>query len=369
MTYNDSINITPNYAKAQSTAYSTVENSSQNKLPLSIKKIIRSYPNLHLQKYSVFAKRRGLTLDEVFLLTNSEEGCLWMRGDGTYIILYNDAIENTGRIRFTLAHELGHFILKHNEKTGKTILPRYSLSDNEYDVFEKEANYFAKRLLAPIPLVDLYTANWHSVTASVIEFAFDTSMTLALYIIDDIKRRVQNSSITREGHPMVNNFIDFINQDTRSKICTTCYTLQSKNHTFCSICGNKSFVESTPKKYPHYFIERKNTLKYSKIATNENGTPLKCPKCENEDLSDKFNYCPICSSYITNKCLGENFENYNGYHPPYHTQLENACDGILDGNFRYCPDCGSQTSYAHQNLLKDWQVEKNEKERNSFPFQ
>lgn len=108
MIYDDfAIDLRPDYAFAQYKAYEVIEASNQTKLPLSIKKIIQSYPNLHLQKYTVFANKRHINLEEVFEITNSEEGCLWMRNDGTYIILYNDTLDNPGRIRFTLAHELG----------------------------------------------------------------------------------------------------------------------------------------------------------------------------------------------------------------------------------------------------------------------
>lgn len=206
----------PNYANAQKLAYDLVIQSGQNLLPMSMKKLIRSFENLHIQKYTVFAKKQGLSMDDMYELVDSEEGCLWMRSDGTYLILYNDTITNSGRIRFTLAHELGHYILKHNEKTGKTILPRYSLSDVEYDIFEKEANYFAKRLLAPIPLVDLYIANWKKILPSCIEFAFDTSYTLANYVIKDLIKRRDNANIISEKHPMIDSFIDFVNIDTHS---------------------------------------------------------------------------------------------------------------------------------------------------------
>lgn len=133
MTYNQILK--PDYAHAQAAAYDLVQNSNQAKLPISIKKLIRSLPNLHLQKYSVFAKKNKISVEEVYHFTNSEEGCLWMRSDGTYLVLYNDTIDNSGRVRFTLAHELGHYVLKHNERSGKTILSRYSLSDDEYDLF------------------------------------------------------------------------------------------------------------------------------------------------------------------------------------------------------------------------------------------
>lgn len=353
----------PDFGHAQDCAYKTVYDSNQESLPLSIKKLIKSFPNLYLQKYTVFAKKRELSLQETFEILDSEEGCLWRRNDNTYIILYNDLVKNTGRIRFTLAHELGHFILKHHEKTDKTILSRYSLSDDEYDVFEKEANYFAKRLLAPVPLIDLYTANWNEINADTIEWAFDVSRTVSHFIINELSKRKKNTGIIRIGHPMVDNFIDYINMDTRSQICLNCKTRQLQTNSFCRTCGESKFIASTPKNYPTFYSERKIIMNYSKIETNDNNTPIQCPKCHSEGLEDNFNYCPWCATFIHNICLGS--EDYRYYQDSYNNMIEhslldqskNGCGKYLDGGYRYCPDCGSETSYFHQKILLNWETE------------
>ncbi|MCD8357482.1 MAG: ImmA/IrrE family metallo-endopeptidase [Clostridia bacterium] len=55
------------------------------------------------------------------------------------IIFYND-LEDFRIVRFTLAHEFGHFVLNH-------------AMDNE--ITNAEANCFARNLLCPVPLADL----------------------------------------------------------------------------------------------------------------------------------------------------------------------------------------------------------------------
>lgn len=362
----------PDYGLAQLVAYETVRSCNQKRLPLSIKKLIRSIPNLHIQKYSKFAKSRNLTLEETFELLDSEEGCLWMRSDGQYIILYNDAVDNTGRIRFTLAHELGHYLLKHNEKSKKTLLARYSLTSEEYDIFEKEANYFAKRLLAPIPLVDLYVASWSRIYPECIEFAFDISYTVANYIINDLHRRQRNANIVSEGHPLTHNFIDYINVDSSSQICKNCHSPQPATHIFCAFCGSNEMIKSTAKNYTSYFLERKKVMIYSKIETNNEGTPIKCPKCEAENLDDTFQHCPYCATYLHNVCLGKEEDKYINT-PDGDVELNiaeryerNGCsNGYLDGGFRYCPSCGAETSFNEQGLLNNW---KSEKDQANDPF-
>ena len=68
-----------------------------------------------------------------------------------YLILYN-AEMNAGRIRWTLAHEIGHIYIGHLE-----IIEGAEIAYNEqrgfYDQFESEADYFAWNLLAPLPIL------------------------------------------------------------------------------------------------------------------------------------------------------------------------------------------------------------------------
>ncbi len=61
-------------------------------------------------KYSAFARQHGLELEEVTNLLQSDDGALWYQEPtDTYILLYNDTVTSKERIRFTIAHELGHY--------------------------------------------------------------------------------------------------------------------------------------------------------------------------------------------------------------------------------------------------------------------
>ena len=67
-------------------------------------------------------------------------------------IFYNNRITSTGRINFTLAHELGHFLLHrlaHPEgiRCGEQDMVRW---DSEYAKLEQQANTFAATLLMPL---------------------------------------------------------------------------------------------------------------------------------------------------------------------------------------------------------------------------
>lgn len=76
-------------------------------------------------------------------LGQSEDGFSALFDHGTYLrwqIYYNDS-KSYERIRFTLMHELGHISMNHQ---------------NENEVSEAEANFFAKYILAPPIIIDQY---------------------------------------------------------------------------------------------------------------------------------------------------------------------------------------------------------------------
>lgn len=75
--------------------------------------------------------------------------------NGKYIIAYNEKC-TIGRCRFTVAHEIGHILLGH-ALDEKLVNREPSPNDNP---FEKAANMFAARLLAPSCV--LYGCNVHT---------------------------------------------------------------------------------------------------------------------------------------------------------------------------------------------------------------
>jgi len=96
-------------------------------LPLSVE------PDLQVCRYTTFCAKFQLEYAE-FLRAVSSDGFTLRRGR-QYIILYNDASYiPEARKRFTLAHELGHYVLRHTHDGAAE---------------EDEAYCFARNLLAP----------------------------------------------------------------------------------------------------------------------------------------------------------------------------------------------------------------------------
>ncbi|HBF5908433.1 ImmA/IrrE family metallo-endopeptidase [Clostridioides difficile] len=78
-------------------------------------------------------------------LTYTNEGNIKIRED-----VYLNAVEGKGRDRFTMAHELGHFLL-HNPKN--VILARTKSKTKIYEDAEWQADTFAAELLMPIDMI------------------------------------------------------------------------------------------------------------------------------------------------------------------------------------------------------------------------
>lgn len=351
-----------NYKKLKNIAYSFLNQYSNGKLPIDLLHIISQLDNLHLMKYSTFAKENNMDLNQVYQLLNSEDGALWYKSNTqTYILLYNDTIDNKERIRFTIAHELGHYILKHNEETDKTTLSRYTLTEDEYNVFEKEANFFAKHLLVPFPILGNYVMFFHSMNDQFIQNVFQVSFSVANYVIKNLKS-MQTFGLVKEGHEVEKKFSRYITISKSTRICRTCCSKIDRNSRYCHICSTQQPKGTTTlEAYLENREKEKERMRYKKYDLNSDGYPAICPNCENEELGNN-NYCNVCGIYTRNICLGNYESNYDirGYVLPIEDFLDDGCKTVLSGNSRYCPNCGGKSSYFFQGLLKNWNLEKEE---------
>lgn len=347
----------PHFDLAQSSAYNVLASSQLHDLPINLKKLIRDY-HIQLQSYTQFANDLDISIEMVVKLCASDDGCIMKRSDGTYLLLYNDLVKHIGRIRFTLAHEFGHFILKHHNETQDTIISRQNpfarLKDQRYDRFEQEANYFAKRLLAPIPLVDEYTSKFNTslLNPKIISEIFGTSKELAGYIVQELNRRRKKTNISRETHLLLNNFKEFVNREFNTKFCTSCNSVSPIPHQYCGICGNNHFIHPTINNFSQLHYLRKNhSMIYSKLKLDKEGRlSEQCPICENENLHD--NYCQICGKNIINRCTGIK-ESNGGI-----LTTKTPCDTPLDGDARYCYLCGAHSSFLENQILPTWTEKK-----------
>lgn len=125
--------------------------------PLNIIRIIQNIPELRLWSYQYYAKTHLCTIGDVIKLCNSKSGCIiGNQCSKQFLILFNNAMP-PGHVLWTLAHELGHYLLCHTQ-TNISSEEVCSVAENELiqvhqcKEMEQEADYFAATLLSPFPL-------------------------------------------------------------------------------------------------------------------------------------------------------------------------------------------------------------------------
>lgn len=332
----------PDYRKAERAAHKLLQINNVRELPIKLKKLSKVFPNLRIKTYTWFSKKRSMTFEEVCDFANSDEGCCYYKkSTGQYLILYNDKVENKGRIRWTIAHELGHFMLRHNEISNKATLGRSSLSDREYDLLEKEANCFARELLAPQTVI----IKLGRVSISDIQSICDMSLQAASNVISFLNKGQRMGFGFTFNSKIAKMFSGFVYKMTNKYLCSECkHEFVYESPSCCPNCGDDNISKT------FYSYGGMENMKYDGYETDELGRAIECPRCGNEELNYEGEHCIICSVIIVNKCTNQHI--WNG-------EIEWECGEILDGNARFCPKCGQKSTFFEQDLLDGWETEKN----------
>lgn len=339
----------PNYKRAEEKALEFVKQADNKELPIKLIKFKNIFNDLEIKKYSWYAKKMGLSISEVCSHLGSEDGCcVFNDKNGKYRILYNDTIENEGRKRWTIAHELGHYALEHHKLHGSDIMKRSPISDEKYDVLEKEANCFARNLIAP-PYVIFHIAN---INPHLIQDICKVSFEASGFIYDFIKNGVRKFGrfYSKEFAEKIGfrKFLYAINNRYYCKVCQCNFISNLPN--CCPGCG-KDDITKTP-----YKIGEEFNMRYDGLQVDQSGKAVICPICNNEELETPGSFCKICGTHVVNEC--SDILNERGY-----LELE-GCGNRLEGNSRYCTSCGNPSTFLVNGLLDPWE----EKKANVFPF-
>lgn len=358
----------PRYVRSTTFALDALYIRNVDSFPINVQKVCMDF-GIKLKKYSTLAKKNNVTVDQIGEAYKTKLGYIFRNDKGKYFIAYNDTLPE-GLIRFTLAHELGHFFLNHLEDFEETELMYNSLVpySEEHECLEKEANCFARNFLSPSDIAKLVGDEINA-----IQSIFGLTYKASTVRLNSINLDNRNSSVLKRiNMTNKNQILSYLSQINfkysnlyHCDDCNAEFSFQDAK--YCSICGQQNLWKITLGSLPIFREFGGTEMKYSKIETNAAGTPITCPVCEYDELNDDFNYCPICSTYIHNVCIGDDFYDSYGNHEPYHFRPKNGCRGNLDGNFRFCPTCGEKTSFFQQELLTDWKTAT--KNTNTFKFE
>ena len=342
----------PRFDYATNRAHKLLIELNINAFPVDPFEIIKHFsPNWCLLEYSELKINTGEKDPLEIKKHKAEAKSTSVRGSSDYLIVYDKNVRNEHRIRWTLAHEIGHIILGHLDHFEATGLYRRGLTKSEYDVLEVEAHWFASELLSPKPIMR--------------HFNFDDSFQ-GISLICDISKDAAVRKLNRLKNPYVksypyankllrNFYGNLVNKGYLSalfktatryvnshlypdfckycRICKNCNSyIENENQSFCHICGvmvDNIHKYSPYKNYGGFFYMGDdlflNGIKYFEIKSIDTKRVLFCPLCKNHEFSKDAEYCRICSTPLFNKCTKEN------------KIIATAC--------RYCPDCGNVTTF------------------------
>ena len=174
----------PDYHRSTNKAYEVL-----NKLPTfshitNIFEILNYFKKIKIQTYSDTAMCLEMSFDSFCECVSSDYGfSIKEPSSSKTLILYNDR-KNITVIRFTLAHELGHYCLEHIE-------------DGSCE--DREANCFARNLLCPIPVATELDLN----TVSDYAHFFNVSDLMAKVALD--KRKCDLYNISDNNYSVLND--------------------------------------------------------------------------------------------------------------------------------------------------------------------
>lgn len=153
-------------------------------------KIIEIYQDYGIRTFPVdevdLCRKMGIVLVPYSLLKGEELALAYKRSqDGFYapmtnetppMIYYNDNLEEVmsyGRIRYTIFHEIKHFIFDDKEESEEN---------------EDGAQYFAKYFMCPIPYLVYNNKEFSSIES--IRQGFGVSSQVAEFLLDSVVRRM-----------------------------------------------------------------------------------------------------------------------------------------------------------------------------------
>lgn len=327
-------------------AYEFLNESPSLSLPIDLKKqcefhdyALMSYSELIERSDKLNAKASGVNINRL-----PYDGFAMIL-DGAAYILYNEKQKVEWRIRFTIAHEIGHLFLGHFDDFDLGLLRREGANrGGQYEVLEREADNFARNILTPFPLLNNVplekSPDWRV-------FFHITEQAAAVRQMQLNKDR--NLVLPEVKNAFKEKFKNLIELPLHFKKCARCgMHHKTKNNSYCIFCGSEALIEKYPK------IGDVNMI-YPGFKVDENSKAINCPRCNNQEVHYGDN-CIACGAFLINRCeAGWNFGDDRDH-----------CDQLLPGNARYCFRCGDESTFSQNNFLEKWHSVKDRIEQEEY---
>ncbi|QIL50070.1 ImmA/IrrE family metallo-endopeptidase [Weissella coleopterorum] len=383
-------------------------NLDPNTIPFNLFKEIDKIPNFAISSYQDISSILNIDIDTFKDRFHTSSNDAFIRkyhdtstGKDLYTLFYNDnpSYLTIGRIRFSIAHELGHFYLNHL-KDQQTQLDRGGIDKTTYKELEIEANHFASLfLINPIFITDKddykRIEKRFDVSSQAARIAFNRFKGFP-FIKQYWKRRLKYDSpikfIPRKNYIEYSPtygyntlFESFELSELPFIVCRHCKSLNytmSSDVKFCPVCSSNK-IEIKPKTAKFHETEEQEVFEYKKIPVEGKPSHIKdeCPTCGNE-VKYEDDFCDVCGLYLINRCAGHSKNEFSydrtsgdptyltietGFDPTVldvnSAQFKNnddfiGCEYPCSGKARYCAKCGSVTTFYLQSLFESWDTEK-----------
>lgn len=349
------IPVKPRFSEATMKGYQLLTALELKELPIDPFEIIDQFDNWYIQSWSELKAATG-EADPLYLKRDGIEARTQIiRGSNDYMIVYDDSYTN-GRLRWTIAHEIGHIILGHLIDFEETALNRGGLSKKQYGVLEVEAHWFAEAILAPNAILSLFDIRSAQEIAFLCDISKDASIKCEEHLANfqwggqnvefellrnfySFFQKDQHRQAIKEG---IDKFFNSRLYPEFSKICRICRTcsgyITDKDQEICHICGTKLPEIETPYHHlpkPGVFFVHSHLQEgqyHPSFSVDENNRLQYCPVCRNHDFGENASHCKICGSTLVNKCLHDNT--------------------VLTGEHHYCPSCGNESVFEREGLYE-----------------
>ena len=349
-----------NYARPIQLSLQVLSEAGIDSYPVSLKQILR-HNGIRLWSYEDFCLANGCSMQECFGLFGKDGATI--ENNGRYLIVYNRHATPKDRIRFTLAHELGHIFHQHHRELGVEILQRLRVEKTLYDVLEDEANCFARNLLCPAISVQTVLRD-HGFVFSEYDQRQERNVWRKVptaKCLPDLPQNLTDSFLVRQSFMVTEAAAkarcSFLKQDLRNTVmstassllarmrfnaqwrCRQCGAVKQAGWKYCYHCGSKNrfslIVKESPSLQPVF-------LRYTGHRFSS------CPVCGNEEMPKDAKYCPICGNAVSNPCVPWRVRNTGINH-----LLDLSEHGSVHLNppgARYCLTCGSPTIYGEVSI-------------------
>ena len=342
----------PRFALAAKRAYELLSELDICEFPVDPRKIIDYFPSWHLKGWLELCVNTDEEDPLNIAKEQAEAKTVMLRGSDEYLIVYDDRVDNIQRIRWTLAHEIGHIVMGHLVQFEATALNRRGLTREDYGVLEVEAHCFASDLLAPKTIIRRFDfQNDPQGIALVCDISKDAAerrlkelkrMDFGYYstenrILRNFYKHLSNGGFYQVVHDTACRFypsVIYENLCKYSRICRQCNSfVTDEKFKYCTVCGSKVPL-------PHSYLPLKKTSsgvfsigwsfylegnQYYEIPMGKKGRVDFCPICRDAEYVKDRDACNICGTPTVNRCTVEG------------TDLSRA--------YRYCPECGAETAF------------------------